>query len=233
MTTVSETTYSNKSVSYPGFFITFEGADRSGKSTLIQAVKDRESELVVPPSKIMYTRQPGGTSTTEPIRAAVLHSKSLDPGAELLLFLADRREHVVSVIKPALQRGMLVLCDRYTDSTRAYQQVSRSLAQSIPSFDKLLEYAQDGLDPDMKVLLDISVEEIQRRSSNSNLSAPDRMESDQTLNFAKIVEFYRSIAYKDASYLTLKATDPVDANATLLINQINSLWFTAQPRNIW
>lgn len=138
-------------------FITFEGPEGSGKTTQISLLAGslRDSGLAV-----ITTREPGGVEAAERIREIVLHH-SLSPESEALLFLAARAEHARAVIRPALERGAVVLCDRFNDSTLAYQ--GYGLGLDVERLRDLCDFAADGLQPDLTVLLDLPPEEGLRR----------------------------------------------------------------------
>ena len=133
-------------------FVTFEGIDGSGKTTLLQALAESMGN-----EHLCLTREPGDSALGRRLRAIVLDAKTtgLDARAEHFLFLADRAQHVIEVIRPALERGEMVFCDRYTDSTLAYQGAARGLSQeSIISLNTLASY---DLVPDLTFLLDLPV----------------------------------------------------------------------------
>jgi dTMP kinase len=136
-------------------FITFEGIEGSGKTTQIQYaaefLKQKGKDCVV-------TREPGGTITGRKIRAILLdpESRGMDPSAELLLYMADRAEHINRVVKPSLSEGKTVLCDRYFDATVAYQGYARGL--DIDLLNRLHNLVINGLKPDRTILLDLPPE---------------------------------------------------------------------------
>ena len=135
----------------PGRLIAFEGVEGSGKSTQLELLREtlegRDIEVVV-------TREPGGTPAGERVRALLLDPEvELDPRAEALLFAAARAELVAEVIRPALERGAVVLCDRYLDSSLAYQGVARGLGRG--PVEEVNRFATGGLLPDLVVLLDL------------------------------------------------------------------------------
>ena len=154
-----------------GAFITFEGIDGCGKTTQIQLARsflDKQENLVI------TTLEPGGTDIGIQIRKILLNQKnqSLVQESEMLLYLADRIQHLKEVILPALEKGNLVLCDRFHDSTLAYQGGGRGI-----DIDYLLElnnFATYELDPDITILIDISSIEAQNRV---NINNPDRIEN--------------------------------------------------------
>lgn len=155
-----------------GLFITFEGCDGSGKSTqarrLAEALRAAGHEVVL-------TREPGGSEGAEEIRALILNGDAdrWSPETELLLFTAARRDHVERTIQPALERGAVVICDRFADSSRVYQGVARSDLRDV--VDKLHEM-MIGLEPDLTVLLDIAPEDSLRRGL-ARVGAEERFES--------------------------------------------------------
>lgn len=136
-------------------FITFEGPEGSGKTSQLPGL---EKYLEGEGYQVVRTREPGGTKISDQIRAVLtdLNNKELHPRTEILLFLAARAQLVEQLIKPALSAGKLVLCDRYGDSTLAYQGYGHGL--DLETLRKMLAFATDGLKPDLTVYLDIDVE---------------------------------------------------------------------------
>src|SRR5260221_7654792 len=158
-----------------GRFITFEGGEGSGKSTQIKTLAER---LDAAKLRAIVTREPGGSPGAEIIRHLVLSGmgKLLGPDAETLLFAAARDDHVRTVIKPALSQGIWVLCDRFSDSTRAYQ---GRLGQVAPAILNAMERVTIGdLKPDLTIILDVPVEVgLQRAASRRGNGVPDRFEA--------------------------------------------------------
>ena len=154
-----------------GKFITLEGIDGSGKSTQIALLKERLEAL---DRTVAVVREPGGTVLSEQIRGLLLdhHSRDLSKRAEALLFSTARSQLVHEVIIPALERGEIVLCDRYADSTIAYQGYGRELP--LNEIITIQEFATKNIQPDLKVLLDLAVEVAAARLLGSYA---DRMES--------------------------------------------------------
>ena len=145
-------------------FITFEGPDGSGKSTqlkmLAAALREEGREIVT-------TREPGGTEIGDQIRAVIMNmkNKAMDPRTELLLFNASRAQLVEELIRPSLTAGKIILCDRYADSTMAYQGYGHGLDKD--ELRRLLNFATGGLKPDLTLLFDISAEAgLKRRQAN-------------------------------------------------------------------
>ncbi len=144
----------------PGLFVTFEGTEGAGKSTLIRAVADQ-----LPRTKTVVTREPGGTEVAERIRLVILE-EAMDPWTELFLYEAARAEHLAKTVRPALQQGKIVLCDRFTDSTLAYQSFARGLPWK--KVESLNQIATQGIEPDLTILLDIDPAEGLKRARDRN-----------------------------------------------------------------
>jgi dTMP kinase len=149
-------------------FITIEGPDGSGKSTLARKI---EAHLIQKGHTVVLTREPGDGPSGEAIRNVLLQSKSLDPWTEAFLFLADRRQHCLSVIGPALASGAIVVCDRFADSTIAYQGYGRSLP--LPLLKELNTVASCGYLPDLTLLLDIAPQ-----TALDRLAGKDRLDRE-------------------------------------------------------
>jgi dTMP kinase len=179
-------------------FITFEGPEGSGKSTQIQRVGAwlRESGRAC-----VVTKEPGGTPISDRIRAIVLDSAAMgmDAMTELLLYTASRRQHVVEVIRPAIERGTPVLCDRYTDATLAYQGFGRRLDWS--RLQTLNQWATDGLTPDVTLLFDLDEETGLARAHARNAG----MAVDEGRFEAEDLRFHRRVR---EGYLSLAAAEP-------------------------
>ncbi|MFB9173055.1 dTMP kinase [Roseibium salinum] len=163
----------------PGHFITFEGGEGAGKSTQIARLRAFLESLG---KSVLVTREPGGSPGAEKIRAVLLsgQAKDLGPRGEAMLFAAARADHVDATIKPALDRGDWVLCDRYADSTRVYQ----GEAGVDPAYLKLLETAAvAGVRPELTILIDIPAEtglrRVATRSQGDESGGPDRFEGEE------------------------------------------------------
>ena len=181
-----------------GFFITLEGVEGSGKTTQTALVAEA---LRAAGHRVTVTREPGGTRAGEAIRAIFLDpAVSLHAAAELLLVLADRAQHVREKLKPALAAGEIVLSDRYSDSTVAYQGYGRGL--DLKLLDELNRLATDGTHPDLTIVLDLAVEtglERTRARVRGDVRGPDRFEGEQ-------VEFHRRVR---EGFLAIARADPV------------------------
>ena len=175
-----------------GRFITFEGGEGSGKSTQIKTLAERLNATKL---RTLVTREPGGSPGAEIIRHLVLSGmgKLLGPEAETLLFAAARDDHVRTVIKPALNQGIWVLCDRFADSTRVYQ---GRLGNVAPSVLNAMERVTIGdLKPDLTIILDVPVEiGMQRAAKRRGGAAPDRFEAEDVKFHQELRDAYRQIA---------------------------------------
>jgi dTMP kinase len=189
-----------------GKFISFEGGEGSGKSTQIKLLADR---LAAAKLRAIVTREPGGSPGAEIIRHLVLSGmgKLLGPDAETLLFAAARDDHVRTVILPALSQGTWVLCDRFSDSTRAYQ---GRLGNVPPGVLNAMQRVTIGdLKPDLTIILDVPVEiGLKRAAARRGAGAPDRFESEDIKFHQDLRDAYRQIAAEDPNRCVL-----VDATA--------------------
>lgn len=168
-----------------GKFLTIEGTEGVGKSTNLEFIK---SKLIERGVDVVVTREPGGTPLAEEIRETLLQKRSekVDPTAELLLVFAARAQHLDQVIKPAIERGAWVLCDRFTDATFAYQGYGRGL--SLENILQLETMVQKGLHPDATFYLDIDVEVgLERARKRAEL---DRFEEEQIEFFERVRKGY-------------------------------------------
>jgi dTMP kinase len=214
-----------------GRFITFEGGEGSGKSTHIKILAQRLNAAKL---RAIVTREPGGSPGAEIIRHVVLSGmgKLLGPDAETLLFAAARDDHVRTVIKPALNQGTWVLCDRFSDSTRAYQ---GSLGKVAPAVLNAMERVTIGdLKPDVTIILDIPVEvSMQRTAKRRGAGAPDRFEAEDLKFHQDLRDAYRQIAATEPQRCVL-----IDANAdanTVAANvwaALRDRFFTADAGNV-
>lgn len=172
-----------------GKFITLEGVDGAGKSTFVPWIEQR---LRAKASRVVVTREPGGTPIGEELRELLLH-RPVSPETEALLMFAARREHVVAAIEPALAAGTWVLCDRFTDATFAYQGAGRGVDES--RLTDLEQWIQGDLRPDLTILFDLPAEVARSRSASSRV--PDRFESEQLTFFVRVREGYLRRAARD------------------------------------
>ena len=183
-------------------FVTFEGIDGSGKSTQAELLSSRLEQEGL---DVLATREPGGTPLGEGLRELVLHGEDMTAWAEALLYAASRAQHVEEVIRPALERGAWVVCDRYLDSSVAYQGVGRGLG-----LDRVLELnlaAVGGLLPERTFLLDLDPGELSARLAGEH----DRLEREAFDFHERVREGYRELASRDPErYVVLDAARPPD-----------------------
>jgi dTMP kinase len=165
-------------------FITFEGADGSGKSTQAELLR---AALAAEGHEVVLTREPGGTELGERARDLVLNGPQMGAWAEAALFAASRAEHVEHVIRPALERGAVVVCDRYVDSSLAYQGIARGLG--VDAVLQLNLAVTGGLLPDVTFLLLLDPD-----VAASRYDEPDRLEREGTALQAKVDAAYRELA---------------------------------------
>jgi dTMP kinase len=214
-----------------GRFITFEGGEGSGKSTQIKTLAER---LAAAKLRAIVTREPGGSPGAEIIRHLVLSGmgKLLGPDAETLLFAAARDDHVRTVIQPSLIQGVWVLCDRFSDSTRAYQ---GSLGKVAPAVLDAMERVTIGdLKPDLTIILDVPVElGMQRAAARRGAGAPDRFEAEDLKFHRELRDAYRQIAANEPQRCVLidATADPATVAAGIWA-ALRERFFTTGAANV-
>lgn len=201
-----------------GLFITFEGGEGAGKTTLIERIF---TQLSHEGRQVVKTREPGGTSLGEEIRSLLLHHKGpVSPYAELSLFLASRAQHIAELILPALEAGKIVLCDRFNDSTIAYQGMARGLG--MDKVASVCHFISSGLEPHLTLYLDIDPADGLSRVKKSR--STDRIEAENLAFHTKIREGYLSIHKKDPTrFHLLNAEQPPEEVYVQAIELIQSL----------
>lgn len=182
-----------------GRFIVLEGPDKSGKSTqaalLVQALAEHGLKPV-------HTREPGGTSFAEAIRSLLLNAKhKIAPLAELLLYEAARAQHTAEIIRPALKAGRIVISERYTLATMAYQGHARGLGEKLCG--ELNRIATQGLQPDLTIVLDVPETAFKRRDPGRTL---DRLEQETSAFRRKVRDAYRKLARRDPKIIRMDGT---------------------------
>jgi len=184
--------------------ITFEGLDYSGKSTQVQRLADR---LTREGFQVLVVREPGGTPIGEGIRSILLDKTlmAMTDRAELFLFSASRAQLVEEVIRPALGRGMVVLCDRFYDSTTAYQGWGRGLPTD--AVENVNELATGGLKPALTILVDVPVDVLEARAKASG-QGKDRMESNGRAFYDRVRSGYRELARKEPRFVVIDGNRP-------------------------
>jgi dTMP kinase len=199
-----------------GIFIAFEGGEGGGKSTQAGLLAEA---LLADGREVVRTREPGGTPAAEAIRAVLLDpaNEGLDARAEALLFAAARGEHVARVIRPALDRGAVVITDRYVDSSLAYQGVARELR--VERVFELSMWATGGLLPDLTFVLDIDPAVGLARATH-----PNRLEAE-SLEWHRMVRgAFLDLAGRDPQrYVVLDATRPVDELCAAILAAVDTL----------
>lgn len=195
-----------------GVFITLEGGDGSGKTTQAELLREW---LTSEGRTVVRTREPGGTDVGVEIREIVLHHRGdIAPRAEALLYAADRAHHVATVVRPALERGDVVIQDRYIDSSVAYQGAGRVLdAEAVRG---LSEWATDGLVPDLTILLDLDAGAARGRLDEARTRF-DRLEAEAAEFHDRVRSAYLALAASEPDrFLVVDAAQPVDRIAQVV-----------------
>jgi dTMP kinase len=195
-----------------GIFLAVEGIEGSGKTTQVarldQLVRSAGHNVVV-------TKEPGGTLLGDRIRAILLdpQEEGMDPLAELFLYAAARRQHVVELIRPTLERGAIVLCDRFTDATLAYQGFGRLL--ELDRLRQINDWATEGLRPDLTIILDVAegfgLERARARNAAADLHHESRFEGEDLRFHRRVREGYLALAEAEPErYAVVDASGSVD-----------------------
>jgi dTMP kinase len=185
-------------------FISFEGIDGAGKSSHIEAVAQA---LRAQGHTVVLTREPGGTPLAEQLRELFLH-QPMDALTEALLVFAARRDHLMTVIEPALSRGHTVLCDRFTDATFAYQGAGRGFDLTVLS--QLEQWVQQGRQPDLTLWFDVPAAVAAARRAAAR--EPDRLESEDQVFFERVREGYAARQGGDPRrFARINADAPLDS----------------------
>lgn len=180
-------------------FVTLEGPEGGGKSTVAQGLAARLRELG---RDVVLTREPGSGNVGKMLRSLLLDGDSIEQKCELFLFLADRSQHVATIVRPALARGSVVLCDRFADSTIVYQGHARGL--DVETLRSLNHFATDGLTPDLTLLLDLDPE-----VGNSRIESKDRLDSEPLAFHQKVRQGFLEEAKNDPRrWVTVDASQP-------------------------
>jgi dTMP kinase len=188
-----------------GTFITFEGIDGSGKSTQLRLLANFLKQAGC---DVMLTREPGGTPVGNRLRAALLDAQEeVDPLTELLVFAADRAQHVRRVLRPALESGQVVFSDRYADATAAYQGAGRGFSPELIA--EIIELATEGLKPDLTLLFDLSVEDSStrtRRRANGKQRG-DRLDAETSDFHSRVRDAYLRLAHAEPGRVKIVETN--------------------------
>jgi dTMP kinase len=188
-----------------GTFITFEGIDGSGKSTQLRLLANFLKQAGC---DVMLTREPGGTPVGNRLRAALLDAQEeVDPLTELLVFAADRAQHVRRVLRPALESGQVVFSDRYADATAAYQGAGRGFSPELIA--EIIELATEGLKPDLTLLFDLSVEDSSRRTRRraNGKQQGDRLDAETSDFHSRVRAAYLRLAHAEPGRVKIVETN--------------------------
>ena len=199
-------------------FITLEGPEGSGKTSAIKIVKERLESLGF---QIEMTREPGGTPISEQIREVILDKRNtlMDPRTEALLYAASRRQHLVEKIWPSLKEGKIVFCDRYLDSSLAYQGYARGLG--IDEILKVNDYATEGTFPDITLLFDIDPELGLERINKNKDREGNRLDVEKLSFHKKVREGYLLLSKKfPERYIIVDASKPLEEVANQVFEEI-------------
>lgn len=205
-----------------GLFVSMEGSDGAGKSTQIELLR---AYLTARGYDVIITREPGGTVISEAIRQIILNKEytEMSPNTELLLYAAARAQLVQEVIRPALDAGKAVICDRFLESSVVYQGIARGLG--VEKVYAVNDYALEGLRPQLTILLDLSAEEGLRRKKNQ--AELDRMEAEGLQFHQKVVEGYRLLADREKDrIMKISASLPVDEIHAKIVSAIEERIFS-------
>lgn len=202
-----------------GLFITFEGVEGCGKSTQIERLRER---LEAAGRNVIVTREPGGTEISEAIRALLLDPAHtvMAPATELLLYAAARAQHVCERIRPALEAGRVVLCDRYADSTTAYQGAGRGLTPE--SLAQLHAMATGGLWPHLTLIIDLPAEEGLQRARGRGRS--DRLEQESIDFHERVRQGFLGLAAREPERIKIiEGRQSIEAVAEAIFAQVTAL----------
>lgn len=202
-----------------GLFITFEGGDGSGKSTQLALLVEWLGQLG---RTVVTTREPGGTPLGDELREIVLHSRGhITAKSEALIYAADRAHHIATKVRPAIDRGQVVVQDRYIDSSVAYQGVGRDLGADEVRHVSM--WATDGLLPDLTVLLDLEAG-LGRERLDTSRTRFDRLEAEEQDFHARVRAAYLELAAAEPErFLVLDATEARDELAAAIRSRVASL----------
>lgn len=193
-----------------GKFISFEGPDGAGKTSVMrQITADLKDQLGS--DRVVYTREPGGNHIAEQIRDVLFDGDNtdMDPRTEALLFAAARRQHLVADILPALQSGKVILCDRYVDSSIAYQGAGRGLGEE--NIWQINQFAIDGLMPELTIYLDIDSELGLQRIAQNRADEINRLDEEKLSFHRKVRSAYQKLAQENPQRIvTIDASQPLD-----------------------
>lgn len=207
-----------------GLFITVEGPDGAGKSTLVKKLNKKLQDVLTVP--FIATREPGGSDIAEKIREVIidLDNKEMDAKTEALLFAASRRQHIIETIQPALNRGEVVLCDRFVDSSIAYQGAGREIG--VEEVATLNQFATENLTPDLTLYLDVDAQIGLNRIGHKNSNRKkDRLELEEVSFHNRVRDAYLVLLDNNADRMALidatkSPNEVLEAAWTVLENEL-------------
>jgi dTMP kinase len=203
-----------------GKFITFEGPDGSGKGTIIKYVK---KYLIENNIDFILTREPGGINISEDIRKVILNKDNteMDDRTEALLYAASRRQHLIEKVIPALKSGKIVICDRFVDSSLAYQGFARGIG--IEKVFEINKFAIDNIMPDLTIFLDVSPEIGLDRINNSKVRVKDRLDLESIEFHKRVYQGYMKVIEKYSNRIKVvdaeKSIKEVANNTIIIIDE--------------
>ncbi|MEY8736602.1 dTMP kinase [Lactobacillus sp. AN1001] len=186
-----------------GFFITFEGTDGSGKTSVLNAI---EAKLKAAKIDYLRTREPGGNRISEQIRNVILDEKftEMDARTEALLYAAARRQHLVETVLPALEAGKVVLCDRFVDSSLAYQGAGRDIG--VAEVKQMNQFATAGLEPDLTIYLAIEPSLGLERIKKNRQDEVNRLDKEALSFYETVYQAYQKLAAENERIVTIDAS---------------------------
>lgn len=214
-----------------GLFVTFEGPDGSGKSTQLQYLA---KYLQQQNYDIVTTREPGGTSISDQIRKVILDPEHQEMAAqtEILLYAASRAQHVQEKIKPALERGQLVLCDRFVDASIAYQGFGLGYGEEV--IRQINSFATGGLVPDRTYMIDLAPEEGRRRMearrSTEFKQGLDRIEQKDLEYHARVREGFQLLAREHSRIMLIQGDQSIEAIHQIILEDLKNLLQRKYPK---
>ncbi|MDE6375594.1 MAG: dTMP kinase [Ligilactobacillus sp.] len=186
-----------------GFFITFEGTDGSGKTSVLNAI---EAKLKANKIDYLRTREPGGNRISEQIRNVILDERftEMDARTEALLYAAARRQHLVEIVLPALEAGKVVLCDRFVDSSLAYQGAGRDIG--VAEVKQMNQFATAGLEPDLTIYLAIEPSLGLERIKQNRQDEVNRLDKEALSFYETVYRAYQKLATENERIVTIDAS---------------------------
>lgn len=203
-----------------GLFITFEGGEGTGKSTQSKLLYDH---LINKNSDVIFTREPGGCLESEEIRKILINGSinKWDPITESLLHNAARREHIKKIIKPALLNDKIVICDRFIDSTMAYQGIGQGVSSKF--LNLLSNEITENITPNITFIFDMDIKESLKRANIRDKDKKNRYEKFDDSFHKRIRSYFKSLANTDKRYILIDASKSLEEINLLILKSINNL----------